>query len=177
MMSPIRLSGPQQATLVILRTLVGWHFMYEGYTKLPIQAWSLSGAPLPPWSSAAYLKAATGPLAPFFHWLGNASWIGSLDVAIAIALTAAGVSLMLGLCTQAGCGCALALLATFYLAAFPTGSPDPRAEGTYLLINKNLVEAAAVAVLFAFRTGSIAGLDRLRIRSRPPGVRESEVTL
>jgi hypothetical protein len=33
-------------------------------------------------------------------------------------------------------------------------------------VNKNLVEAAAVFVLFVFRTGRIAGLDRLRRPSR-----------
>jgi thiosulfate dehydrogenase [quinone] large subunit len=167
-MSPLHLSPLQQTSLVILRTLVGWHFLYEGYTKLLHPAWSFSGAPLPPWSSAAYLEAATGPLAPLLHWLGDVSWIGSFDLAVAIALTAVGTSLMLGLFTQVGCGVALALLATFYLAAMPTGGIDPRAEGTYLLVNKNLVEAGAVLVLIALRTGSIAGIDRLWTRSVPP---------
>jgi thiosulfate dehydrogenase [quinone] large subunit len=166
-MTSLRLSSLQQASLVVLRTLVGWHFLYEGYTKLLHPAWSPAGTPLPPWSSAAYLKSATGPVAPLFHWLGNASWIGSLDLAVAIALTAIGISLMLGLFTQSGCTGALALLLTFYLAAVPMGGSDARAEGTYLLVNKNLVEASAVLVLLAFRTGSIAGMDRLWTRSRP----------
>lgn len=166
-MASLHLSPLQQTSLVILRTLVGWHFLYEGYTKLLHPAWSLGGAPLPPWSSAAYLKAATGPLAPLFHGMGNASWIGSLDLVIAVALTAVGVSLMLGLFTQFGCGGALALLMMFYLSAVPTGGVDARAEGTYLLVNKNLVEASAVLVLLAFRTGSIAGVDRLWVRTRP----------
>ena len=170
MMTTPRLSPLRQISLVVLRTLVGWHFLYEGYTKLLHPAWSQAGAPLPPWSSAAYLKAATGPCAPLFHWLGTASWIDSLDLAIAVGLTAVGVSLMLGLFTQLGCVGALTLLATFYLAAVPTGSTDIRAEGTYLLVNKNLVEACAVLVLFAFRTGSIAGVDLLRLRSRPADV-------
>src|SRR6187402_3933063 len=102
MMATARLSLLQQVSLVILRTLVGWHFLYEGYTKLLHPAWSQTGAPLPPWSSAAYLKAATGPFASLFHWMGNASWIGSLDLAIAAALTAVGLSLMLGLFTRLG---------------------------------------------------------------------------
>ena len=169
-MTPLRLAPLQQTSLVILRTLVGWHFLYEGYTKLLHPAWSQGGAPLPPWSSAAYLKAATGPFAALFHWMGNASWIGSLDVAVAVALAAVGVSLMLGLFTQIGCAGAQALLVSFYLAAVPTGGADPRAEGTYLLVNKNLVEACAVLVLFAFRTGSIAGVDLLWVRSRPSTV-------
>ena len=160
-MLTIHLSPLQQTTLVVLRTLVGWHFLYEGYTKLLHPAWSPAGVPLPPWSSAAYLKAATGPLAPMFHWMGNAAWIGALDLAIAVALTAIGLSLMLGLFTQAGSVGALALLAMFYLSAIPTGGSDARVEGTYLLVNKNLIEACAVGVLWAFHTGTIAGLDRL----------------
>ena len=75
----------------------------------------------------------------------------------------------------AGCGGALALLATFYLAAVPTGGVDVRAEGTYLLVNKNLVEACGVLVLLAFRTGSIAGVDLLWMRSRPATVPVQEV--
>ena len=72
---------------------------------------------------------------------------------------AVGLSLMLGLFTQAGCVGALGLLAMFYLSAIPMGLPEARSEGTYLIVNKNLIEAAAVLVLFSFRTGRIAGLD------------------
>jgi thiosulfate dehydrogenase [quinone] large subunit len=160
----LKLSGVQQIALVVLRTLIGWHFLYEGYTKLVHPGWARTGAPLVEWSSAAYLKAATGPLAGFFHWLGNASWIGALDMAVACALVAVGLSLILGLFTQTGCAGALGLLAMFYLSAIPMGLPEARSEGTYLIVNKNLIEAAAVVVLFAFRTGRIAGLDRLWVR-------------
>jgi thiosulfate dehydrogenase [quinone] large subunit len=176
-MATPRLSPFQQIALVLLRTLIGWHLLYEGYTKLVHPAWSQSGAPIAPWSSASYLKAATGPLGPVFHWMGSAPWIGSLDLSIAVALIAVGVSLMLGLATQAGCGGALALLSIFYLSAVPAGGVDLRAEGTYLLVNKNLVEACAVLVLFAFRTGSIAGVDLVWVRAprAPTSVAEAIV--
>ena len=149
----------QHLTLVVLRTLIGWHFFYEGYTKLLQPAWGRAGAPVAPWSSAAYLQAATGPLAPTLHWLGNVPWIGTFDVVLAGLLVAVGVSLMLGLFTQTGCAGALALLTLFYVSAIPMGLPEARAEGTYLIVNKNLIEAAAVLVLLTFRTGRIAGLD------------------
>jgi len=150
----------QQTALVVLRTLIGWHFLYEGYTKLLQPAWGRAGAPLAEWSSAGYLKAATGPLAGLFHSLGNVSWIGTLDGIVAVTLVAVGSSLVLGLFTQTACVGALGLLAMFYLSAIPMGLSEARAEGTYLIVNKNLVEAAAVLVLYAFRTGRIAGLDR-----------------
>ncbi len=71
---------------------------------------------------------------------------------------------------------ALGLLTLFYLAAIPTsGLHEPHAEGAYLLVNKHLVEAAAVFVLLAFRTGRIAGLDLLRRRRRAPAPRGQEV--
>jgi thiosulfate dehydrogenase [quinone] large subunit len=151
----------QRLTLVLLRTLIGWHFLYEGYTKLLQPAWVRGGAPAAAWSSAGYLKAATGPLAEMFHALGNSPWIGTLDLAVAIALVAIGLSLMLGFFTQLGCAGAIALLGMFYLSAIPMGLPEARSEGTYLFVNKNLIEAAAVLAVMTFRTGRIAGLDAL----------------
>ena len=57
---------------------------------------------------------------------------------------------------------ALTLLSTFYLAAIPIdGGARPGSEGAYLLVNKTLVEWAATLVVLLFRTGRIAGLDRL----------------
>jgi thiosulfate dehydrogenase (quinone) large subunit len=161
------MSTAQQVALVVLRTLIGWHFLYEGYVKLLRPAWGADGLPIAPWSSAGYLRGATGPLASLFNALGTSSWVATLDLVIPIALVLVGVSLILGLLTQVGCIGAIGLLTTFYLSAIPTtGLSEPRLEGTYLLVNKNLIELAAVAVVFAFRTGRIAGLDRWFARAR-----------
>jgi thiosulfate dehydrogenase [quinone] large subunit len=166
-MIPDRLSGFQAAALVVLRTLVGWHFLYEGYYKAMAPAWSRAGHPFGPFSSRGYLRAATGPLADVFHKLAEASWLDKVDVLVVIGLVLVGLSLLLGLFTQAGCLGALGLLAMFYLSAIPTsGALQPGGEGTYLFVNKNLIEAAAVLALLAFRTGRIAGLDLLLTRSR-----------
>jgi thiosulfate dehydrogenase [quinone] large subunit len=156
----------QGAALVVLRTLVGWHFLYEGYYKLALPAWSTAGAPLPSWSAAGYLKASSGPLAPLFQALAASSAATWVDAAIPIALILVGLSLVLGLFTTRGCQGAVLLLALFYLAAIPLdGVPRPGAEGTYLIVNKTLVELAAAVVLLASRTGQIAGLDLLRQRN------------
>jgi thiosulfate dehydrogenase [quinone] large subunit len=163
----VALARGQQVSLIVLRTLVGWHFLYEGYFKLWRPAWSRTGEPLAAWSSAGYLHAANGPFAPLFHRLADSPWLGRLDVAIAAALIFVGLSLILGLFTQAGCAGGLALLTLFYLAQIPTaGVPQPGAEGAYLFVNKTLIEASAVLVLSFFRTGRIAGLDRLRHEPR-----------
>jgi thiosulfate dehydrogenase (quinone) large subunit len=164
-----RLSSMQQSALVLVRTLVGWHFLYEGYFKLMQPAWSPLGEPMAPWSAAGYLRGASGPLAGLFGSLADPRWIGYVDGAIPIALVAIGLLLMLGLFTQLAATGALLLLAGFYAAAIPTwGVPAARVEGVSLIVNKTLIEAAAVLVVLVFRTGAIAGLDRLRRRVAAP---------
>lgn len=172
---PDALSSLQQFGLVLLRTLVGWHFLYEGVFKLWRPAWTRDGTLLGPWSSAGYLRVASGPFAGVFHRLADSPSLPAIDHAVAIGLVLVGLSLLLGLFTQAGCVGALLLLASFYLSSIPThGLHDPGNEGAYLIVNKNLVEAAAVLAVFAFRTGRIAGLDLLRRRRVvPPRVEEA----
>lgn len=157
-------STAQQVALVLLRTLIGWHFLYEGYFKLLHPAWSRAGEPLAAFTSAGYLSNASGPLAGLFQSLADPAWAPWIDNGVAIALLLTGLLLMLGLFTQPGCTVALLLLIAFYVSNIPLqGLPEPRAEGTYLLVNKNLIEAAAVAVLLTFRTGRFAGLDVWRL--------------
>jgi len=159
------LSGAQQAALVILRTLIGWHFLYEGYYKLMLPAWGADGKPLPPWTSAGYLKAASGPLARVFQWMIDAGWIGWIDKTVKIGLLLVGLSLILGLLTRVGLWGAVFFLTLFYLLAVPTaGAPQPGNEGTYLIVNKTLIEGAAVGALLTFNTGAIAGLDMFLTR-------------
>jgi thiosulfate dehydrogenase (quinone) large subunit len=164
---PAKLSGGQQTALVVLRTIIGWHFLYEGYYKLALPGWSAEGVPLSSWTSAAYLKAASGPLARPFQWVIDRGWTGAVDTTVKISLLLIGLSLMLGLFTRAGCWGALFFLALFYLLAVPlAGTPQPGSEGTYLIVNKTLIEAAAVGALLVFNTGAIAGLDLLLAKSR-----------
>jgi thiosulfate dehydrogenase [quinone] large subunit len=160
--SQSHLSAYQQILLVALRTLIGWHFVYEGYYKLMVPAWSSDGVPLARWTSAGYIRTASGPVARMFQRLVDAGWTPWIDNAVKIGLLLVGVSLMLGLFTRTGCWGALFLLAMFYLSAIPfAGVPQAGAEGAYLIVNKTLIEAAAVAVVLAFNTGIIAGLDQL----------------
>jgi len=49
--------------LVLLRTAIGWHFFYEGYTK------QVSGAEGQSFSAEGYLRGSAGPLSPYFHAL------------------------------------------------------------------------------------------------------------
>ena len=51
------LSRPQMAAVVVLRVLIGWHFLYEGLSKLTTPGWSASG----------YLLQSRGPFAALFR--------------------------------------------------------------------------------------------------------------
>src|SRR5262245_57658819 len=95
--SRFAVTGVQQSLLIVLRTLIGWHFLYEGYFKLLNPAWSrTTGMPLEPFSAAGYLQNASGPLAGLLHTLARPEWAGWINGGVAIALLLAGLSLMLG---------------------------------------------------------------------------------
>jgi thiosulfate dehydrogenase [quinone] large subunit len=166
----MRLTGFQQFCLITLRTVIGWHFAYEGFYKLMLPGWSRTGQLVGAWSAAGYLKGATGPLAPTFHRMAeSAGTMHAVDLIVPFGLLVVGLSLMLGLLTQLGCAGAIAFLALFYLSQPPfTGMPQTGAEGTYLIVNKNLIELIAVTTVMAFRTGLIAGLDQLWMSRAQP---------
>jgi uncharacterized membrane protein YphA (DoxX/SURF4 family) len=94
-------------------------------------------------------------------------------------LTAVGVCLLLGLFTRTACVGGAAFLLMFYLAmpSLPWLPANPRAEGHYLLVNKNIIEMLALLALATTHSGRWAGLDGLihffspfRLRKRPqPG--------
>jgi thiosulfate dehydrogenase [quinone] large subunit len=165
--TPNRLSSFQQFALIALRTVIGWHFLYEAYYKIASPAWSPGGGPLQPWTSAGYLKGSSGPLARLFQWMVNSGWTTWIDRSVKIGLLLIGLSLLLGLFTRVGAIGALFFLSLFYLLYVPTlGVPQPGSEGTYLIVNKTLIEAIAVVVLIVFDTGRIAGLDLFLSRSK-----------
>jgi thiosulfate dehydrogenase [quinone] large subunit len=169
-------SSLQAFALIALRTLIGWHFLYEAYYKITSPAWSASGGPLTPWTSAGYLRGASGPLAGLFQRMLNAGLTPWIDRGVKVALLLIGLSLILGLFSRIGAAGALFFLSLFYLLYVPTlGVPQPNAEGTYLIVNKTLIEAAAVTVLLVFDTGKIAGFDLLWNRRSKQSREEARV--
>ncbi len=161
------LSGLQMTTIVVLRVMIGWHFLYEGLSKLTSPGWSASG----------YLLQSRGPFASFFRSMAaDPSLLANVNLMNKWGLTAIGLGLILGCFTRLASLSGLVVILLFYLCnppfvglyySIPT-------EGSYLVVNKNLVEAAALAVIFATGSGRAAGLDRiihglLRKRARPVG--------
>lgn len=145
------LTGARLWSLVALRWLVGWHFLYEGLAKV------LN----PYWTSAGYLASATGPLDGGFVWLAShPGRLQAVDLLNEVALIAIGVALLVGVGTRLATWAGVVLVALYYLAHPPwigVDSAIPQ-EGSYLIVNKTLVELGALLVLLAFPTAHRVGL-------------------
>jgi thiosulfate dehydrogenase [quinone] large subunit len=143
--------GPMIA-MTVLRVAIGWHFLYEGIAKMTA----------PSWSAAGYLKQARGPFAELFKWLaGQPNLLANADLITMWGLTAVGVLLILGLFTRLASLGGIGFIVLFYLCnppfvgyfySIPT-------EGSYLIVNKNLVELSALVVILVTGSGRFAGLD------------------
>ena len=139
--------------LVVLRDLIGWHFLYEGISKLIN----------PYWSSAAYLLDSKWIFSGLAKTIvANPTLLSISDYVNMWGLTLVGVSLLLGLLSRYGSLVGMTFVCLYYLFAPPLlgleyGRPG---EGSYLIVNKNLIEACALWVLYCFPTSHIIGLDR-----------------
>jgi thiosulfate dehydrogenase (quinone) large subunit len=147
-------SAIQRFVLVLLRILIGWHFLYEGVIK----------AYNPSWTARGYLLSAS-VLKPFFSWLASDSLIGTINVLNIAGLMAIGISLLMGIRVRWGCVAGILLLAFYYLAHPPfPGLPQGPSEGSYWIINKNLIEMAALLVIYQFPLTAAFGLENLFLK-------------
>ena len=153
-MEAMKFSRGPMIAITALRVLVGWHFLYEGLTKLTA----------PSWTSAGYLKQARGPLAEQFRWLATQpDMLANADLITMWGLTLVGLFLILGLFTRLASLAGIGFILLFYLCNPPFVGYfySIPSEGSYLIVNKNLVEISALAVIFATGSGRFAGLDRI----------------
>jgi thiosulfate dehydrogenase [quinone] large subunit len=149
-----KLSSGAMVAITVMRVFVGWHFLYEGIAKLTA----------PSWSAAGYLKQARGPFADLFKGLAaNPNLLANADLITMWGLTIVGLLLILGLFTRLASLGGIGFILLFYLCnppfvgyfySIPT-------EGSYLIVNKNIVELCALLVILVTGSGKYAGLDRL----------------
>jgi uncharacterized membrane protein YphA (DoxX/SURF4 family) len=150
----IQWTGTAMLALVVLRTMIGWHFLYEGLVKLAN----------PNWTSAPYLKSTEWMLSGCFHAVaGNEQVLRAADLMNMWGLTLIGLGLMLGCFSRLASLFGALVLVLYYVAHPPLaglgfGLP---VEGSYLLIDKNVVELAALLALACVPTGRFIGLDGL----------------
>ena len=140
--------------ITVLRVIVGWHFLYEGIAKLTSASWSAAG----------YMKQARGPFADLFRWLAaQPNLLANADLITMWGLTAVGVLLILGLFTRLSSLAGIGFILLFYLCNPPFVGYfySLPAEGSYLIVNKQLVELGALLVILVSGSGQFAGLDRI----------------
>jgi thiosulfate dehydrogenase (quinone) large subunit len=145
--------SPMQLTvLVTLRFLIGWHILYEGFSKVLI----------PNWSSNGFLMESKWILAGFAQWvLAHNNVLRIVDFLNTWGLIAIGLGLILGLFTRLASISGAILLLLYYCTNPPLIGLEYSVptEGNYLVVSKTLIEAVALVALAVFPTGSIFGLD------------------
>lgn len=129
--------------ITLFRAAIGWHFLYEGISKL------ISGN----WTATGYLAKATGPLAAFYHSLAASETVMSIVDPLNMAgLILIGLGLFLGLFIRMSAISGVLLLMLYYFAYPPFGGDIfGGAEGSLYIVNKNLIEALALLVIFFLR--------------------------
>jgi thiosulfate dehydrogenase [quinone] large subunit len=157
----------QAIALVILRVIIGWHFLYEGIAKMLKPNWSASG----------YLLQSRGMFAGLFHWMADNQNI--LDVVNQLnmwGLTCIGLGLMLGCFTRLASLAGILVIALFYVCNPPFVGYfySIPMEGNYMIINKNFVEAAGLLVVLVTNSGKFFGIDQIIHRLLSKSVRIQE---
>jgi uncharacterized membrane protein YphA (DoxX/SURF4 family) len=138
--------------ITILRVAIGWHFVYEGLSKI-IQD---------NWTAAAYLQNTSGFYSGFYHWIANTPVVLQItDILNMYGLLFIGLALFLGLYSRVAAFGGAFLLTLYYFAYPPFGNPMFSAsEGHLFIVDKLFVEAVALLLLF-FYTEKGWGIDAL----------------
>lgn len=144
----------QMIALVILRVLIGWHFLYEGLAKMMMGNWSAAG----------FLSQSKWILAPIFKWMAsNDALLDIINLLNIWGLILLGLGLILGAFTRIAAFAGMGLLFLYYFCNPPFSGlfyaiPS---EGHYLIVNKNLVEIGALFVIAVTHSGHYIGADRI----------------
>lgn len=145
-------SNWQTVVLVSLRFLTGWHILYEGISK----------ALNPQWSSLGFLQQSKGLISGFTQWIiSEKEILHVVDFMNTWGLIAIGLGIVLGLFFRVATVAGALLLIVYYLNSPPLIGLEYSipADGNNLIVNKVLIEAAALCVLALFPTNITFGLD------------------
>jgi len=125
--------------VTVLRVGIGWHFLYEGITKLYI----------PEWSAYNYLINSTGFMSGFYEGLTSSPALMKIvDILNIYGLILIGLALFLGILIRYAAVAGVLLLTLYYLAYPPFGySIFGGSEGNLYIVNRIFIEALALMVL------------------------------
>ncbi|MCK5134924.1 MAG: DoxX family protein [Bacteroidales bacterium] len=145
-------NGLKKLTITIIRIAIGWHFLYEGITKLFIEGWS----------SQSYLINTSGFLSGFYHWLaGGEALVKVVDFMNIYCLILIGLALFIGVFIRLASVLGILLLILYYFAYPPFGtSLFGSGEGHFYIVNRNFVESF-ILLFFVISKQAGYGIDVL----------------
>ncbi len=157
-----------KSLVTFLRIAIGWHFFYEGVSKLLIENWS----------SYSYLANTSGLLSGFYHWLAaSPAVLKIVDLLNIYGLILIGLALFTGLFIRLASLSGVLLLSLYYFAYPPFGaSLFNMNEGHLFIVDRIFIEAAALSFILFYKEKGY-GLDALTgwLRKRKSGENIREV--
>ena len=126
--------------MTILRVAIGWHFLFEGISKI------VQGN----WTAGPFLQNTSGFLSGFYHWIASSpTLLAMTDFLNMYGLLLIGLALFIGLFSRLAALAGALLLTMYYFAYPPFGNPMMNAsDGHLFMIDKLFIEAAALLILF-----------------------------
>jgi uncharacterized membrane protein YphA (DoxX/SURF4 family) len=138
--------------ITLLRVAIGWHFLYEGISKLMVQGWS----------SFNYLNNTTGFASGFYHTMAsNPTILHMVDFLNIWGLIGIGLALFIGVFIRYAILAGTLLLMLYYFAYPPFGSSLLKVtDGQFLFVDRNFMEALMLLVLLFLKEKGF-GIDTL----------------
>ncbi len=138
-MKPKQKSAYPRIFITILRIAIGWHFLYEGLSKILQGNWTASG----------FLLNTNGFLSGFYHTLANSpSLLRATDLLNMYGLLFIGLALFIGFFTRIASAGGALMLTLYYFAYPPFGNPLMSAtDGHIFIVDKLFIEASALLFL------------------------------
>ncbi len=139
--------------LTLLRIVIGWHLLYEGVVKILATGWTAEG----------YLIDSTWVLAGFFRRIAESPGaLRAIDLLNMGGLTLIGLALVLGIVTRLAAFFGALLILLYYISNPPfIGLKGVMGEGSYLVVNKNLIEFVGLLAFVVLPGTRTYGLDHL----------------
>ncbi len=132
----------QKLFITILRIAIGWHFLYEGLSKILQGNWTASG----------FLLNTSGFFSGFYHSIANSPTILQIsDILNMYGLLLIGLALFIGLFSRFASIMGALLLILYYFAYPPFGSPLLNtSEGHLFIVDRLFIETVALLFLFFY---------------------------
>ena len=128
--------------ITIIRVAIGWHFLYEGLSKILQGNWTASG----------FLMNTSGFFSGFYHGIANSpALLRTIDILNMYGLVFIGLALFIGLFSRLAALSGALLLTLYYFAYPPFGNPLMNAsEGHLFIVDKLFIETAVLIFLFFY---------------------------